>query len=272
MRWLTTLAAIMTLWAGTAGACGADTDCMIGDRSYRIALPDGYDGGPVGAIVFAHGYGGSAAGTMRNGSFRRLANDLGVALIAAQGVDGDWRIPGTPHDGAMSGEAEYAYFDALMDDAGARFGVDPDRTLMIGFSAGGMMTWELACRRSTLFAAFMPMSGTFWDPVPETCDGPPASIIHTHGTADTTVPMSGRAIGSARQGDLAAAFEMYGAFGGFETEPTMQTVQDMDCRMRTNDAGQILDLCLFDGGHSFRLASVAWAWERFTELGILAPA
>ncbi len=270
MRRLIATAALL-FWAGAAAACGADTDCVIGDRTYRIALPDGYDGtGPIGAIVFAHGYGGTAAGTMRNAGFRRLANDLGVALIAAQGGEGDWLIPGTPHQTDVSGEAEYAYFDALMADAGARFGVDPARTLMTGFSAGGMMTWELACRRSTLFAAFMPMSGTFWDPVPAACDGPPATIIHTHGTADTTVPIGGRAIGSARQGDLGQALAMYAEFGGF-AEATEQTVLDMTCQMRRNATGQNLDLCLFDGGHTFRLAYVEWAWQRLTDLGILAP-
>ena len=80
-----------------AGACGVDTDCPVGDRIYRIAMPQGHNGvTPVGAVVWAHGYRGSAAGVMRNGSLRRMASDAGLALIAAQGVNGTWDLPNGP--------------------------------------------------------------------------------------------------------------------------------------------------------------------------------
>ena len=52
--------------AGPALACGPDTDCMLGDRHYRIAMPEGQSTDPVGAVVFAHGYRGSAAAVMQN--------------------------------------------------------------------------------------------------------------------------------------------------------------------------------------------------------------
>ena len=62
-------------------ACGSDTDCVVGDRIYRIHI--GEKTAPeMGAIVFAHGYRGSAAGVMRNGSLKGLADELGIALIA----------------------------------------------------------------------------------------------------------------------------------------------------------------------------------------------
>ena len=56
-------AIVLALWAAPALACGPDTDCAVGDRTYRIALPEGHDGAaPVGALVWAHGYRGTAAG------------------------------------------------------------------------------------------------------------------------------------------------------------------------------------------------------------------
>ena len=60
-------------------ACGIDTDCTIGDRTYRIAMPDGT---PKGALIHAHGYRGTAQGVVRNRSLRGAVNGLGLALIA----------------------------------------------------------------------------------------------------------------------------------------------------------------------------------------------
>ena len=202
---LAPLALILTLTLPglPAFACGPDTDCRIGDRSYRIYLPRGQDGTtPMGALIFAHGYKGSAAGTMRNGALRGMADLLGIALVAANAKGDDWRLPGTPSGGVTSPETELGYFDALRDDILANTAIDPDRIVMAGFSAGGMMTWTLACHRPADYAGFIPVAGTFWAPTPDSCTTPPADIIHVHGTSDRIVPLAGRAIGEARQGDV----------------------------------------------------------------------
>ena len=80
--WMVALLGAMTL-APAAVACGPDTDCQIGARHYRIAMPEGHDGvTQVGAIVFAHGYRGSARGVMRNMNMRKMVSEMGLALIA----------------------------------------------------------------------------------------------------------------------------------------------------------------------------------------------
>ena len=76
MKWLAVVAALI---AGPVAACGEDTDCVVGDRTYRIA---GAENAPNGALIFAHGYRGSAAGVMRNRGLAALADDFGLALIA----------------------------------------------------------------------------------------------------------------------------------------------------------------------------------------------
>ena len=88
-------------------ACGANTDCKIGNRHYRIAMPAGHDGKtPVGAIVFSHGYRGSAVGIMRNKTLRRVVSDLGLALIAPKSVGGGWDLPLGPSTMNSDGSAE----------------------------------------------------------------------------------------------------------------------------------------------------------------------
>ncbi|MGD9294129.1 MAG: polyhydroxybutyrate depolymerase, partial [Roseobacter sp.] len=89
--------AAMAFSATAAYACGPDTDCLIAQRSYRIALPESYNASKkVPAIVFAHGYKGTAQGVMRNVSLRRLASELGAALIAVQSDGPGWDLPNGP--------------------------------------------------------------------------------------------------------------------------------------------------------------------------------
>ncbi len=256
--------------ATSSAACGPDSRCTIGDRYYHIRMPDTRKGtAPIGAIIYAHGYRGTARGVMRNKWFRRLANRLGVALIAPKSSGADWSLPGSPS--RTRGEPavdELAYFDRLLNDVTRRFPIDRERIMVTGFSAGGMMAWNLACYRSSKFAAFAPIAGTFWRPVPAACTGPVTSIIHLHGDRDPTVPLRGRAIGRARQGDVAKALDMYARYGRFGA-PADRRRGDLRCRARTNDTGEILEFCLFSGGHTFNSDYIRRAWEAFVAIGRL---
>ncbi|MEQ6250574.1 prolyl oligopeptidase family serine peptidase [Sulfitobacter sp. HNIBRBA3233] len=267
MRWLAVLCGLLIGWGGVAQACGADSDCRIGERIYRISLPEGTDP-PVGAVVWSHGYRGSAAGVMRNMSLRRMVNDRGMALIAAEGVGGSWDLPNGPRTMDSTGAAEFAYFERVIADATARFGIAPDRLVATGFSAGGMMVWNLACARPALFAGFVPFSGTYWQGPPETCARPASSVVHIHGTGDGTVPLDGRAIGPTRQGrvsDAVAHYAAHGAFGGFE----ISVEGPLRCRTAQNAGGERLELCLFDGGHSFRTEFLTYGLDRLEDAGKL---
>lgn len=168
--------ALAALFPTIGTACGVGTDCMVGDRSYRIAMPDGVSA--PGALLYFHGFRGSANGAMRNAGLRRIAHDKGLALIAANGVNGSWNLPGRPGNVHSDGAAEFAYVEAVLADAQAQFGIDPDNIIATGFSAGGMMTWNLVCARSDLLQGAVPMSGTFWEDVPDTCETAPISVIH----------------------------------------------------------------------------------------------
>ncbi len=244
-----------------AAACGPDSDCQIENGYYRVELPS--SGQPDGAIVFAHGYGGSAQGTMRNKGLMGLADKLNVAIIAVKSSDKDWTIPGAPAQSTAKARDEVAYVGRVVDDAVARFDLNPDRLMAAGFSAGGMLIWNLACNDSTRFKGFVPLSGTFWQPEPTTCDAPPANIIHYHGSADKIVPFGGRAIAETHQGDIRDVMAMYGAYGGYSEIIPANAPSGLQCEARANTNGSRLEFCSFEGGHSFKVAYVERAWDIF---------
>ena len=262
------LLALSALGPTAARACGPESDCAVGQRVYRIAVPDEWRGSPRGAILYAHGYKGSAAGVMRNQGLRAAAESLGVALIALQARGDAWSLPNGPR-ALRTGEpadlsGEIAYVEAVLADTAARFAIAQERVMATGFSAGGMLIWELACRRSDLAAGFAPISGTFWAPVPEDCPAPAASLVHIHGTADEVVPLDGRAIGPARQGRVAGALALYRRHGDF-SPAGRETRDGLACERSTNDEGRLLAVCLHGGGHRLDGALVTAAWALLQE-------
>ncbi|MEM6848290.1 MAG: polyhydroxybutyrate depolymerase [Pseudomonadota bacterium] len=248
---------------GAAHACGPDTDCVMGERTYRIAMPPDAEG-PVGAIVFMHGWRGTAAGVMNNGGLRDMAAELGVALIAPKSGGEDWLIRNAPRKGFTDDHRELEFFDAMLDDADSRFGIDRDKLLATGFSAGGMMTWTLACHRGTAFTAFAPVAGTFWADIPQDCPNPAIDLVHFHGTADEVVPLGGRPIADTRQGDVYAALIMMREAHDYgEPLSADKSVQSLDCEGGETAGGDALMLCLHDGGHTVKAEWIEWAFKTF---------
>ncbi|WP_343036081.1 polyhydroxybutyrate depolymerase [Hongsoonwoonella zoysiae] len=239
-----------------AQACGAGQPCMLGERNYRVRLPEGFDRArPQGAIVYVHGYRGKAENVMRNEALAGLADRLGVVFAAAQAAGPEWNIPNIPSDDRLEGVDELAYFDALFEDLSRRFGVDRSRTIVTGFSSGAMMVWYLACYRADKAAGFVPMSGTFWAPVPSSCPSGRANIIHYHGLNDRIVPLHGQAIKDARQGDVLTAIELFSPKPEFSEEGTAAQ-GSLECARRTGDQGHLVELCLFPGKHEMRIAHI----------------
>ncbi|MDZ7708691.1 MAG: polyhydroxybutyrate depolymerase [Roseovarius sp.] len=266
MRFVFSVQIILALVAAQgAVACGPDSDCRIGDRTYRIAMPEGAQG-PVGAILYAHGYRGSAAAVMRNRSLRSMAAREGLALIAIKSLAEDWVIPHAPRHAGTDGAEEFAYVGAVLDDAARRFSIDPRRVVGAGFSSGAMLMWNLACAMPERFAGFVAVAGTFWQGPPEACATPVTSLVHVHGQSDPTVPLTGRAIRETWQGDVGESLAMYRRVGGFGAAQAPEP-DGLACESWRNAAGETLDFCTHPGGHSLRTDYLTFGLERLRAAG-----
>ncbi len=265
------LRVILALLAGLAFgapmaalACGATSDCDVKTGVYRISLPKAA-GAPMGAIVFVHGYQGSAAGTMKNKGLRQMAADRGLALIALDAGGDDWNLPYAPQE-SVGARDEMAYLDAVVADAEARFKIDPESVVIAGFSAGAMFVWNAICARGDAYAGYIPYSGTFWKQAPARCPAGAQNVVHVHGRADRTVPLTGRVIADTRQGDVGDALAMYRKAKGFSPAADY-ALGDMRCTHAATAAGKRLDFCLFDGDHSFTAKRFGAAYDALLPKG-----
>ncbi len=198
----TLLAAALAATIGTvanAGCLDNDEPCETPMGSYHIVRPEGASD-PVPAIVFLHGAGGSGASAVRPGGMARTALPRGYAVIGPNGLDRPGSRFGTGwsfHPDRPALRDEMAFLTGVRDDAARRFGIDPGRIILAGFSIGGSMASYIACDDPEAFAAFAPVAGSFWRPHPTDCAGP-VRLLHTHGWKDRTVPLEGRAHLSGR--------------------------------------------------------------------------
>ncbi|WP_208987246.1 alpha/beta hydrolase family esterase [Roseibium marinum] len=255
--------------AAEKGTCGEETPCELKNGEYFIHLPRTLpeirkNGEPLGAIFYLHGHRGKAVNALRNKNFQRMADELGVAFVAVQGINGTWSFPTAPRN--LRDEA--VFFDAILDDLSSRFGVDRHRTLLSGFSSGGFMTWYLACSDSGRFSGYAPIAGAFWQPLPEECPTAAPYLFHVHGTTDTVVPLAGRALGGGKwhQGDVFKSFDVWLRQSGLaRTQPQTLTDGNLKCERWQPKTG-FLELCLHGGGHSVQAAWIKRAWMELSDM------
>jgi polyhydroxybutyrate depolymerase len=263
------LAGILAAGAG-ASACGRDSDCEIPGGSYRVSPPTGWDGRtPLPAALYFHGWQQSAADAMRDESLVGVFSELGVLLVAVNGLGKTWTFPGSP----SQARDDVAFSLAVLDDVTRRFPIDATRLWATGFSQGGSMTWWLACAAGHRFTAFAPVAGAFWEPMREDCAGGPVDLLHFHGLADETVPMTGRVVGGRfRQGDVLRGMAVWRLVDGCGPEPTaIENDAALSCRVWSGcRTGRELRLCLHPAGHSLEADWMRKAWA-FVEAAARRP-
>lgn len=254
MRAVASMVLALSVLSGTARAgCGPNL-CELQDGIYQTALPARTDG-PAPMVVLLHGAGSSGAGAMNNSGLVNRLLARGYAVIAPTGARRfgaggySWNfLPG------RDGRDEPEFLKRVTQDAARRFGLDAERVLLAGFSAGGFMVNYLACAAPETFTAYAPVAGGFWRPHPRRCAGP-VRLFHTHDWQDRTVPLEGRFLGGGRyqQGDIFAGLEIWRHANLCpDEEPSATGTTGQYWRRRWTDCapGSALELALHPGGHA----------------------
>jgi phospholipase/carboxylesterase len=134
------------------------------DLLYTAHVPAG--AGPFPTIVALHGYGASAhdllgiAPQIRRGEVVFLCPQGPLALEIAPGQRGYAWFPIDPSgqvDAATLVAARGA-LEGFLDEARKIHPIDPERTVVMGFSQGGVMAYDLALGRPERFKALVALS------------------------------------------------------------------------------------------------------------------
>lgn len=152
-------------------------------------------------VLFLTGTGGTAAWADRETGWSELARRDGFALVVPEALPPDPAKPpsflanpprwndGSPHPSHPPVTDDVRFLVAVIDDAVARFGADPQRVFVTGFSNGAGMAFRIAAEAADRVAAIAPVAGYCWvaDPKPVR----PVPTLYTVGTADLLIPLRG---------------------------------------------------------------------------------
>jgi polyhydroxybutyrate depolymerase len=267
------LLATFTACATSAFAsCGTDPNpCTVPLGTYHIALPETPRAGKP-SVIFLHGAGGKGMDARANTGMSNAMLKRGYALIGADGLPRPGKF-GTGwyfHPDFPRKRDEVAFFQQIKQDVASRFGLNPDKILLAGFSVGGSMVSYVACQAPDSFFAYAPIAGSFWRPHPTGCAGP-VRLFHTHGWSDGTVPLEGRTIGSVgvTQGDVWHAMEIWRATNGCDLlRPDAFNTKGPFWRRRWDKCanGSALEFALHAGGHGIPMGWSDMALDWFESL------
>ncbi|MFK0166584.1 alpha/beta hydrolase family esterase [Rhizobium sp. NPDC090279] len=236
--------------ASALTACGGSIPCAVEGGDYRIELPA--DGDVRGVYVFFHGFKSSAELQMQQHYLVDATLAHHLAYAAVDGLAGSWSFP----NGPGKSRNDDAFVTNVLADLRSRYGFTADRTIIGGFSIGASMAYYTACRHGDLAAAMLTFSGVFWNPLPKPSDCianlPP--MVHFHGTADETFPLSGRQVGpTSHQGDAYKSIAILRERAKCDTRQAKTiTLDGIACDDVPSCIRGDSILCIHNGGHEAR--------------------
>ncbi len=153
---------------------------------------------PAPLLIMLHGYGSNEHDLFELGNYL----DPRLHIVSARGIlnlgfgFAWYHLGGTPGnlvpDPTSRAEAR-SVLAKFVADLPARLGTDPQRTYLLGFSQGAIMSFALAAMQPELFAGIIPLSGYLdpglvEEPLPSGLAQLP--ILQMHGTVDEVIPIS----------------------------------------------------------------------------------
>ncbi|WGH79400.1 alpha/beta hydrolase family esterase [Jannaschia ovalis] len=168
---------LLILFATPLSAC-PEGGCALGERSYHVRLPAGWDGvTPLPIMLHFHGWGRQGPvplGSPRTGA---AADAAGVLFVAPDGLGRSW-------DFRRPGSRDTPFARAVLADVAKRWPVD-GRLYVSGYSWGALMAARFACEGGVVVDALLLIAGAFGPGLD--CAGRPARVAHTHGKTDTVL-------------------------------------------------------------------------------------
>lgn len=222
-----------------------ETHFELEEGCYHAFAPQNHDGGALPVVMMLHAWSGSPQQYYDNDAVMSDFSDLGVLVVLPQGLDDSWKTTGSPED---TDRDDVAFLTEVFDDVAERWETDGEHVM--GFSQGASMAESFAQQRGERLQAVSAISGGFWEevPGPQACPEVVPAVRHTHGTADATWPIEGRAVGSSQQAPIAEDVDFWRQCAGC-SETVVTTDEDGQTCHTWKGCSAEIRYCEHDGGH-----------------------
>ncbi len=231
-------------------------------RTYRVLVPDSYDGSrPVPLILALHGGGGEGRVmcSLKNG-IQTLANQGNFIVVCPDGIENHWNDGRELTRWRAHAEKidDVGFLVNLIEIVQNQYRIDPGRIYATGVSNGGKMVLRLACEASEVLAGVAAVIASL--PADLDCQpSSPVSIMLLNGTQDPLVPYEGGQVHFLRQ-ELGAALSTPATLNfwveanGCRTGPEQVWLPDLDPQDGTRIRRESYRDC--DGGSQVLLYEV----------------
>lgn len=242
--------------------CGIEEACELGERSYHLRVPDGWDGETAMPVMLHfHGWQRQGSLVVRHDRIASATRKRGVLLVAPNGLGKTWNFWTADTD-------DVAFAKAVLKDVAARYPIDRNRVYISGYSFGSAMAWRYVCAEGDDVAALLAIAGTL--PQSEDCAQAPAEVRHVHGLADTVMdfPMGP---GGDTSYPVTLWRALYGCGAGEELGPWQQRSFLTLHRVAWECDGGRVSLDLHPGGHFIPHGWIAWQLDQLMGLPYSYP-
>ena len=227
-------------------------------REYSIYVPASYDGTTSFPLLFNfHGGGGDIASQIAIADMSPIADTANFIVVYPQarqdpsdGNSFNWipKVPGTFDD--------VPFISSLIDTIAINYEIDQNRIYACGYSLGGDMSFELACKLNSRIAAIAPVARTMQANPDSFCfPEHPTGVLTILGTDDNNSPYNGITYDGVEYYLSAAATHSYWAnHNNCDVNPTMSTVSPSVERYTwstTSGCSYVEELKVIGGGHDW---------------------
>lgn len=181
----------------------------LGDRSYRVSLPDDYSPDRDYPVVL--GFAGWNEPTTQFGDISRLHEAFGseAIVVYVDAVDGAWA--GAPY-AVTDSAADVGFVREVVADVAAKHGREAAQMEVhaVGFSNGGGFSSHLACVAPDLVDGVVSVGAAHYLPTLDNCAAGAVPVTLIHGTNDGVINYQG---GNRHGADYYSADDALGVLG-----------------------------------------------------------
>jgi polyhydroxybutyrate depolymerase len=232
-------------------------------RTYYLNVPPKYTPDtPVPLLLGFHGLGGSAKVFREQSQIDLFTNDANVISVFPNGYGSSSGVENSWNAGTCCGLSRIQSIDdvklvqVIIRDILQKYTIDTKNIWAIGFSNGGMFSYQLACDLSGVITAIGVGAGVFTS---RACSpAKPVSVIHIHGGLDDQVPFLGG--GSFGTPDVEKSFRALNTYNQCSSMPFSGSSDSISSILLGNcsDATEMKLVNYYDQTHNW---TIFWTKE-----------